>query len=109
MVGIDEIILIGVVALMLFGPDKLPQYLKELGRFYAEIKKVQRELEMELNKVTLVSATPSIIKAPSQTVVEIAKKMNVAVEGKSEEQLLAEIDTAVTRSQVKPDEGPKAQ
>jgi len=115
MVGIDEIILVGVVALLLFGPDKLPQYLKELGRFYGEIKKVQREFELELNKVSLESAIPAVNKAPSPTVIEIAKKMNVAVEGKSEEQLLAEIDTAVSRSQevkpqeIKPDEGIKAQ
>lgn len=113
MVGIDEIILVGVVALLLFGPDKLPQYLRELGKFYAEIKKVQREFELELNKATLESASPAVNKAPSKTVLEIAKKMNIAVEGKSEEQLLAEIDTAVSKPQtpidVKPDEGLKAQ
>ena len=110
MVGIDEIILVGVVALLLFGPDKLPQYLRELGRFYAEIKKVQREFELELNKVSLESASPAVTKAPSPTVIEIAKKMNVPVEGKNEEQLLAEIDVMVSRSQeVKPDEGVKAQ
>jgi sec-independent protein translocase protein TatA len=110
MVGIDEIILVGVVALLLFGPDKLPQYLRELGRFYAEIKKVQREFELELNKVSLESASPPVAKPPSQTVLEIAKKMNVAVEGKNEDQLLAEIDNAVSKSQmVTPEEGVKVQ
>ncbi len=113
MVGIDEIILVGVVALMLFGPDKLPQYLRELGKFYAEIKKVQREFQQELNTASLESASPAVNKAPSPTVIEIAKKMNVPVEGKSEEQLLAEIDSAVSRSQstveVKPEEGIKVE
>lgn len=110
MVGIDEIILVGVVALLLFGPDKLPQYLRELGKFYAELKKVQREFELELNKASLESASPAVIKAPSPTVIEIAKKMNVQVEGKSEEQLLAEIDVLVSKPQeVKPDEGVKVQ
>jgi len=54
-----------------------------------------------------------MVKAPSQTVLEIAKKMNIAAEGKSEDQLLSEIDMAVSRSQstieVKPDEGIKVE
>ncbi len=113
MVGIDEIILVGVVALLLFGPDKLPQYLKELGRFYGEIKKVQREFELELGKVSLESTSSAMVKAPSQTVLEIAKKMNISAEGKSEDQLLSEIDMAVSKSQsaieVKPEEGIKVE
>jgi sec-independent protein translocase protein TatA len=95
MVGFDEIILIGIVALLLFGPDKLPQYLKELGKFYAEIKKAQREFELELKKPMLESASPMVKKAPSPTVLEIAKKMNIPAEEKTEEQLLKEIDEAV--------------
>lgn len=112
MVGFDEIILIGIVALLLFGPDKLPQYLKELGKFYAEIKKAQREFELELNKPALESTSTLVNKAPSATVLEIAKKMNVPVEGKTEEQLLREIDAAVGQkanaAQVQSDESLKS-
>lgn len=95
MVGFDEIIFIAVIALLLFGPDKLPQYIKELGKFYAEIKKAQRELELEFQKPSLESSSAIEKKAPSPTVIEIAKKMNVPTEGKSEEQLLVEIDAAL--------------
>ena len=96
MVDFDEIILIGVVALLLFGPDKLPEYIRQFGKFYAEIKKAQRDLELEFNKAANISG-PKITQ-PSATVVEIARKMNISVEGKSEEQLLNEIDTAVSRN-----------
>lgn len=96
MVGFDEVILIFIVALLLFGPDKLPQYLRELGKIYAEVKKAQREFERELTqpaKEALVSKPA--IKPPSEKVSEIARKMGISPEGKSEEQLLAEIDAAV--------------
>ena len=93
MVGFDEIIFIAIVALLLFGPDKLPQYIRELGRYYAEFKKAQRDLETEFNKS--VNASLEAPKQPSTTVIEIARKMNIPTEGKTEEQLLNEIEKAV--------------
>jgi sec-independent protein translocase protein TatA len=95
MVGFDSILLIAIVALLLFGPDKLPQYLRELGKLYAEVKKAQREFERELNPDTLVSAPA--IKMPSPHVIEIAKKLGISIEGKTEEELLIEIDAAMPK------------
>jgi sec-independent protein translocase protein TatA len=95
MVGFDEIMLIAVAALLLFGPDKLPQYLRELGKLYAEVKKAQREFERELNPDALVSAPAA--KMPSPHVIEIAKKLEISVEGKTEEELLIEIDSAMPK------------
>jgi TatA/E family protein of Tat protein translocase len=103
MVGFDEIILIAVVVLLLFGPDKLPQYLRELGKLYAEVKKAQREFERELNPGALVTTPPGAlvsapaIKMPSPQVIEIAKKLGISTDGKTEEELLQEIDAAVPR------------
>ncbi len=102
MVGFDEIILIAIVALLLFGPDKLPEYIRQLGRFYGEFKKAQRDLELEFDKAAMISS-PS--KLPSATVIEIARKMSISVEGKNEDQLLAEIDSAVS-NKVKPEAEP---
>jgi sec-independent protein translocase protein TatA len=96
MVGFDEIIFIAIVALLLFGPDKLPGYLRELGKLYAEVRKAQHEFERELSVNTIVSAP--IVKQPSQKVTDIARKMGISAEGKTEDQLLAEIDAAVPRS-----------
>jgi sec-independent protein translocase protein TatA len=93
MVGFDEIIFIGIIALLLFGPDKLPEYIREMGRLYAEFKKAQRDLEGEFNKAA--SSALETPRQPSGTVLEIARKMEISAEGKTEEQLLVEIDVAV--------------
>jgi sec-independent protein translocase protein TatA len=95
MVGFDEILLIAVAALLLFGPDKLPQYLREMGKLYAEVKKAQREFERELNPDALVSAPA--VKPPSPHAVGIAKKLGLNVDGKTEEELLIEIDAAMPK------------
>lgn len=96
MVGFDSLLLIGIVALLLFGPDKLPKYLRELGKLYAEIKKAQREFERELNPQQDALVSKPVVKQPSGKVLEIARKMGINVDGKSEEQLLSEIDAAVS-------------
>ncbi len=42
--GITEILLIGVALLIFFGPSKLPELGKSLGRSIQEFKKASREL-----------------------------------------------------------------
>ncbi|MBP1626153.1 MAG: putative Sec-independent protein translocase [Holophagaceae bacterium] len=42
--GITEILLIGLVLLLLFGPSKLPELGKSLGKGIQEFKKAGREL-----------------------------------------------------------------
>lgn len=108
MVGFDSVLLIAIVVLLLFGPDKLPQYLRELGRFYAEIKKAQREFEREFNPDALVSApavnapSPAANATPSRHAIEIARKLGINPEGKTEEELLAEIDAALPKPAEEP-------
>lgn len=106
MVGFDEILLIGIAALLLFGPDKLPQYLREIGKIYAEIKKAQREFERELTQPQQPDALVSkpiagpLTKPPSEKVLDIARKMGIAPDGKTEDQLLAEIAASVPPASV---------
>lgn len=50
--GTNEIIIIAVFALLLFGPDKLPQFARTLGRFMREFNKykdiMQSTIRMEI-------------------------------------------------------------
>jgi len=50
MFGTTEIILIGAVALFLFGTDKIPEMARSLGKAMGEFKKAQIEAEKELIK-----------------------------------------------------------
>ena len=49
-VGPVEIILILVIALIVFGPDKLPQIGRDLGRTFRSFKKVASDLSAEMTK-----------------------------------------------------------
>ncbi|NTU54489.1 MAG: twin-arginine translocase TatA/TatE family subunit [Chlorobiaceae bacterium] len=54
--GGQELILILLIILLLFGAQKLPELAKGLGKGIKEFKKAQNEIEDEFNKV--VDETP---------------------------------------------------
>jgi TatA/E family protein of Tat protein translocase len=52
--GIQEILIILVVALLVIGPQKLPDLAKALGRAFAEFKRATEDLKKDLNVETLL-------------------------------------------------------
>ena len=51
MFGQMDIILIGGAVLLLFGPSKLPELMRGMGKGLKEFKKAQSDIEAEINKV----------------------------------------------------------
>ena len=50
-VGLPEVTVILVLALIIFGPKKLPELGKQLGKTLQSLKKASNEFQEELNKV----------------------------------------------------------
>ncbi len=48
----SEIILLLIFALILFGPQKLPDIARQVGRAVAEVRRVSREFEREIRDAT---------------------------------------------------------
>ena len=79
-IGVPELILIFVVCLIFFGPKKLPELGKSLGRGLAEFKRASNELKSTLEEEirlddrrqaqTAIPATPAppAIAAPADTI-----------------------------------------
>jgi TatA/E family protein of Tat protein translocase len=61
--GVPELILIFVVALIVFGPKKLPELGKSLGKGLAEFRKASNEL-----RSTIEQEVPNIEPGPSALV-----------------------------------------
>lgn len=49
--GAGEIFLLALLALLLFGPKRLPEVGRQVGRALAEIRRVSREFEREVREV----------------------------------------------------------
>ena len=84
--GMPEIIIIFIVALIIFGPRKLPELGKTIGKGLSEFKKASSELkstweeEVKLDKEK--EEVVQIIKESVDTSSEIAKDITNSVESK---------------------------
>ena len=64
--GMPELIVIFVIALIVFGPRKLPELGRSLGRGIAEFKKATNELQSSLEEEIRQEEQPSALQSSSQ-------------------------------------------
>lgn len=89
MLGSEELILIFAVAMLLFGANKLPELARSLGSSMGEFQRAQRESELNLRKFEQPLEKLSY---PIHTKIqETAKKLGIDITGKTDDQLLDEI------------------
>ncbi len=50
-IGLPELVLVGVVVLLLFGPQKLPEIARSLGKGMQKVKQAQMQFQQEMNSV----------------------------------------------------------
>ena len=65
--GMPELIVIFVIALIIFGPRQLPEIGRSLGKSIAEFKKATTELQNSLDEEIRVDAQRSAAATPSTT------------------------------------------
>jgi sec-independent protein translocase protein TatA len=97
--GFELIILLIIVAiLLLFGPQKLPELARGIGRAWGEFRRGKMELEREIAKEMELGETEAKTRAEVRRVIAAAKELELEVEGVSERdlrlQIAQKIDTA---------------
>jgi sec-independent protein translocase protein TatA len=66
-IGMPELIIIFVIALIIFGPRKLPELGRSLGKSLAEFKKASNELKSTLEEEIRLEEQRSAIEATKAT------------------------------------------
>jgi sec-independent protein translocase protein TatA len=89
----QELIIIFVIALIVFGPRKLPQLGKSLGKSLAEFKRASNELRSTLEEEIRVEETRREIMEPIESIGREAKAL-VEKAAKEAEASLAEPEPA---------------
>jgi len=95
-IGMPELILIFVVALLVFGPKKLPEIGKSLGKGLAEFKRASDELkktieqEIEQGKNEVSSVREQVASIPASLRSAAALEGNPAPAGESAESAVSE-------------------
>ena len=76
-IGMPELIIIFVIALIIFGPRKLPELGRSLGKSLAEFKKASNELKSTLEEEIRLEETRSTFEA-SKAATEAARSTAAA-------------------------------
>ncbi len=61
-IGFAELLLIGIVALIVVGPEDLPQMFRQLGRFTAKIKAMGREFSRAMEQAAAETGVKDVAK-----------------------------------------------
>ncbi len=88
MIGTQEMVLIFLVVILLFGANKLPELARSMGKSMGEFKRAQHEAELEVQKLGApIQQTKSI----PTGIQKLAEELGIHTEGKDESKLLDEI------------------
>jgi len=68
-IGLQELIVIFVVALLVIGPDKLPEFSRKLGKWVNEIKRVIHEEKQRID-----DEFSEQVKKPEEVLKSVTKK-----------------------------------
>jgi sec-independent protein translocase protein TatA len=91
-IGVPELIIIFVVALIVFGPRKLPELGKSLGRGLAEFRRASNELKSTIEEE--VRAIEAEVPASSYTASESKSDFRLASEGNKEAHVEGDVAAA---------------
>jgi sec-independent protein translocase protein TatA len=79
--GPAEILVVLVVALLVFGPNKMPEIAKQVGKGFREFRRVQQHLKSELRDVVAEFDSPSSSPTVEQQSVPMLPPKNDVVDG----------------------------
>lgn len=102
LLGTQEILLVFVAILLLFGASKLPDLARSMGKSMGEFKRGQMEAEKVLDR--MISSPSPPFQPPLQNtdvaltrMQRMARTLNIEINDKSEEELLSEIEKKLAK------------
>lgn len=108
MIGTPEMVVILVLAVLLFGPQKLPELARAIGKAVGEYNKAVRDFEQEADKVKseVMKEAQSINKdvvveesrRNSAEIRKIARTLGIPTENRDDAALLKDIDERMAKN-----------
>lgn len=94
--GPTEIIFILFIILMIFGPDKLPEFARRLGFYYRKLNEYRKMLDEEFRKAMLETEIKDQLGSSKKEEIDedlkaIAKELGIDTSGKTKRELVKDI------------------
>ncbi len=74
-VGMSELLVFGIIALLVLGPEKLPQAARFVGKWYGKIKRIVSNVQNDLDRELRLSELREQMRQEMQRIAELEQKM----------------------------------
>jgi len=98
MIGSSELIALIVVALLLFGPDKLPELARSLGKAVGDFKKAQRAAELGITDLDAFTVKKDETVVLDARLKKMAEDEGIDIDGKTSDELITML-TEIVKTQ----------
>lgn len=79
-IGMAELLLFGIIALLVLGPDKLPQAARFAGKSYAKIKRLISNVQTDIDRELRLSELREQMQQEMQKIQELEAKMQAQMQ-----------------------------
>nr|WP_298141745.1 Sec-independent protein translocase protein TatB [uncultured Acinetobacter sp.] len=99
-IGMAELLLFGIIALLVLGPDKLPQAARFAGKTYAKIKRLISNVQNDIDRELRLSELREQMQQEMKKIQELEAKMQIQMQTLEQQKVnLIEPEVAVLEKQ----------
>lgn len=74
-VGMSELLVFGIIALLVLGPDKLPEAARFVGKWYGKVKRLVSNVQNDIDRELRLSELREQMQQEMQRIAELEQKM----------------------------------
>lgn len=88
-VGMTELLIFGIIALLILGPEKLPEAARFSGKWYAKIKRMISNVQNDIDRELRVSELREQMQSELKRIQELETKMQAQMNQLQQQNMLA--------------------
>ena len=100
-VGFSELLVFGIIALLVLGPEKLPEAARFAAKWYSKFKRAISSVQNDIDRELRLSEFREQMQQEMQRIQELEKKMEAQMQELQQQKILAEQETVVTTNDQK--------
>lgn len=89
-VGMTELLVFGIIALLVLGPDKLPEAARFTGKWYAKIKRMVSNVQTDIDRELRMSELREQMQQEMQRIHELENKMQLQMQSLQQQKIAVE-------------------
>lgn len=100
-IGMTELLVFGIIALLVLGPDKLPEAVRFAGKWYGKLKRLASNVQNDIDRELRMSELKEQMQTEMKRIQDLETKMQAQMQALQENKIFNEENTAAAISDKK--------